>query len=90
MKHMKSSVHAPVAPVTVSQTGLELELCRDIFLKTMFRRSLTLTSDIATAMSVLPPIVQELIEICRENGMVETRCNISSCLQISCPSLDRQ
>jgi len=72
MKHMKSSVHAPVAPVTVATTGLELELCRDIMLKTMFRRNLTLTSDIARALCVLPPVVQEMIETCRENGMVET------------------
>jgi len=72
MKHMKSSVHAPVAPLTIEATGLELELCRDIMLKTMFRRNLTLTADIAVALCVLPPIVQELIEQCRENGMIET------------------
>lgn len=72
MKHMKSSVHAPVPPISLEATGLELELCRDIMLKTMFRRNLTLVSDIARALCVLPPVVQELVELCRESGMVET------------------
>ena len=72
MKHMKSSVHAPVAPVTVEATALEPELCRDIMLKTMFRRNMTLTSDVARALCVLPPVVQEMVEFCRENGLVET------------------
>ena len=72
MKHMTSSVHAPVAPTTLEATGLETVLCRDIMLKTVFRRNLSSTSDIAKALSVLPPIAAELIEICREQNLIET------------------
>lgn len=72
MKHMKSTVHAPVAPLTIEATGLEMVLCRDIMLKTMFRRNLSLVSDIAAGLCVLPPIAIELIEMCRQNGLVET------------------
>ena len=72
MKHMTNSVHAPVAPTTLEGTGLETVLCRDIMLKTVFRRNLSSTSDIARAMSVLPPVAAELIEICREQNLIET------------------
>jgi len=72
MKHMTTDVHAPVAPTSLAATGLGRVLCRDILLKTMFRRNLTLVSEIAEAMSVLPPVVAELIEIGREENLVET------------------
>ena len=72
MKHMKSTVHAPVPPLTLEATGLEMVLCRDIMLKTMFRRNLSLVSDIASALCVVPTVVSELIELCRESGLVET------------------
>ena len=72
MKHMTSTVHAPVAPTTLADTGLERVLCRDILLKTVFRRNLSLVSEIANAMSVLPPVAAELIEICREENLIET------------------
>lgn len=72
MKHMRSEVHAPTPPLTLEDTGLEMVLCRDILLKTVFRRNLSLASEIADALCVLPPVAMELIEICRENNLIET------------------
>lgn len=72
MKHMSSSVHAPIAPLTLEATGLEVVLCRDILLKTMFRRNMSLVADLAAALSVVPPVIIELIEICRQSGLIET------------------
>ena len=72
MKHMTSAVHAPTPPLTLADTGLEMVLCRDILLKTVFRRNLSVASEIADALCVLPPVAMELIEICRENGLLET------------------
>ena len=72
MKHMTSAVHAPTPPLTLADTGLEMVLCRDILLKTVFRRNLSLASEIADALCILPPVAMELIEICRENGLLET------------------
>ncbi len=63
---------APVAPLRIEETGLEIVLMRDILLKTIFRRSLTTLSEIAKALCINPPIAQELIEICRGNNLLET------------------
>ena len=72
MKHMTAAVHAPVAPTSLAATGLGNVLCRDIMLKTMFRRNLNLSTDIAEALCVLPPVANELIEMCREQNLIET------------------
>jgi hypothetical protein len=63
---------APVAPLRLEDTGLEIVLMRDILLKTIFRRSLTTISDIAKALCVTPPIAQEIVDICRTNNLIET------------------
>ena len=65
MKHMTSAVHAPTPPLTLADTGLEMVLCRDILLKTVFRRNLSVASEIADALCVLPPVAMELIEMAR-------------------------
>lgn len=72
MKHASTSVYAPVPPVKVEDTGLESVLCRDILLKTVFRQNLSAVSDIAHKLCVLPPVAQELIEMARAEGLVET------------------
>jgi len=45
---------------------------RDILLKTMFRRSLSVLPEIADVLRVVPPIAQELIEAARADNLVET------------------
>ena len=72
MKHMTATVHAPTPPYSLRDTGLELVMCQDIMLKTMFRQNLTSVSEIAESLSVLPPVAQELIELARGSNLVET------------------
>lgn len=63
---------APPIPKTLEQTGLNLVFIRDILLKTLFRRNLTLVSEMAQALCVPTPVVQEMVEITREQGLIET------------------
>ena len=70
MKHMTGNVHAPIAPTTLAATGLNPVLCRDIALKTMFRRSLSLVSELAEAICVLPPVAADLIEMARTDNLL--------------------
>ncbi len=72
MANHPDSGFAPKAPVNLEETGLEAVLMRDILLKTMFRRSLTSLSDIAKALCVVPPLAQELVDIAREENLIET------------------
>ena len=72
MKHMTAKVHAPTAPISLADTGLEVVMCRDIMLKTMFRRNLSTVNELSEALAVLPPVAQELIDIARAENLVET------------------
>ena len=72
MLHVSNSVHAPVPPLTLAELDLQPVLCRDIMLKTVFRQNLALASQIAEALCILPPVAQELIEMARAEGLIET------------------
>ncbi|HSF93173.1 MAG TPA: ATPase, partial [Paracoccaceae bacterium] len=63
---------APKVPMHLADTGLEVTLQRDILLKTIFRRNLSDINDMAGALCVSVPIVQDLIDICRESNLIET------------------
>ncbi|MHA3914000.1 ATPase [Halovulum sp. GXIMD14793] len=69
---------APKSPMSLEDLGLEIVLMRDILLKTMFRRNLNTLSDIAKALSVNPPIAQDLIDMAREQNLIETLGAIGS------------
>ena len=66
------STTAPQPPLHLDELGLEVVLMRDILLKTFFRRNLTNLSEVAKALCVSPPIAQELIDLARENNLMET------------------
>jgi len=72
MKHSSTTVPAPAAPLTLSETGLEAVLCRDIFLKTVFRQNLSTISSIAQKLCILPPVAQEIVEMARGQSLIET------------------
>ncbi|MEM8786628.1 MAG: ATPase [Pseudomonadota bacterium] len=63
---------APRTPLRLDELGLEIVLMRDILLKTFFRRNLTSRLEVAEALCITPPLAQELIDICRENNLIET------------------
>jgi hypothetical protein len=67
----RGQVIPPKAPLHVDETGLGIVLMRDILMKTVFRRSLTRLTEMADALCVAPPIVQELIENCRGDNLME-------------------
>ncbi len=62
---------APQAPRTLEQTGLSIILMRDILLKTMFRMNLQTVSEIARAVCLPVPITQELVDVGRQQKLVE-------------------
>ncbi len=64
-------VKAPPVPTSLADTGLTMVMLRDIFLKTVFRRSLNTASDISEAICLPSQLTQELIEIAREQKLVE-------------------
>ncbi len=62
---------APQAPRTLEQTGLSIIFMRDILLKTMFRMNLQTVSEIARALCLPVPITQELVDVGRQQKLVE-------------------
>lgn len=62
----------PPVPRSLAEVGLELTLMRDILLKTIFRRNLSDVTDIAEALCVSIPIAQELVDMARDNNLIET------------------
>ncbi|MCI2392964.1 ATPase [Aliiroseovarius sediminis] len=62
---------APSPAMSLSETGLSLVMMRDILLKTMFRTNLELISDLERTLCVPARVVQELIDMCRDGGLVE-------------------
>ena len=62
----------PRPPKTVAETGIELLFLRDLLLKTAYRTNIELASRLAKVMCVLPTVLQELIELAREQKLMET------------------
>ncbi|WP_417628838.1 ATPase [Pararhodobacter aggregans] len=61
----------PPPPTTLEETGLPATLMRDILLKTMYRMSLTLVSDISRIVCLSFAQVQQLIDECRGEQLLE-------------------
>lgn len=66
-------VKAPPVPTSLADTGLSMVMLRDIFLKTVFRRHLSTVGAIAEAICLPRQLTQELIEIAREQKLVEAK-----------------
>ena len=62
----------PKPPRTLADLGIDVTLLREILIKTMLRRNLDNVLAFADAMRISVPIAQELVEIARENTLVET------------------
>jgi len=69
---MTQTTPMPTAPRTLAELGIDITLLREILLKTMMRRNLENVLDIADAMRISIPVAQELVEIAREQNMIET------------------
>ncbi|MCR9125561.1 MAG: ATPase [Rhodobacteraceae bacterium] len=64
-------VHAPAPPRLIEDIGLPFAMIRDICLKTMFRKTLSLVGELAQAVCLPVPIVQEVIDIARRQKLME-------------------
>ncbi len=78
MNMQASDVKAPPLPVSLADTGLAIVMLRDIFLKTVFRRSLNTASDISQAICLPLQLTIELIDLAREQKLLEAMGNRDS------------
>ncbi|WP_085868480.1 ATPase [Pseudoruegeria aquimaris] len=65
------SVMAPPAPRSLEGMQLPIVMMRDILLKTIFRKNVTLATEIARAICLPVPVTQELIDIARDQRLLE-------------------
>ena len=65
------SVMAPPAPKTLADMQLPIVMMRDILLKTIFRKNLDLVSELSKAVCLPIPVVQELVDMCRTQRLIE-------------------
>ena len=71
MNMISSHVIAPPCPRGLEETGISVVMLRDILIKTMFRMNLEQVSDISRAIALSPQATQELIDLCRNQRLVE-------------------
>ena len=71
MNMQPTAVVAPPPPKTLDDMQLPLVMMRDIALKTMFRKNITEVSELARAICLPRQVTQELIDLARENKLVE-------------------
>lgn len=71
MNALNPTVMAPPAPKTLSDMRLPIVMMRDILLKTIFRKNLDMVSDLSVAVSLPIPVVQELVDMCRTQRLIE-------------------
>ncbi|MDR9484122.1 MULTISPECIES: ATPase [Sediminimonas] len=71
MQSPSSTVQPPAPPRDLEEMRLPMVMMRDILLKTMFRKSVTLLSDLAEALCLPQHITQELLDISRQNRLIE-------------------
>jgi len=66
-----SAVMAPPPPKTLADMRLPIVMMRDILIKTIFRKNLDLVSELSQAVCLPIPVVQELVDMCRTQRLVE-------------------
>ena len=71
MNMQVADVIAPPAPKRLEEMRLPVVMMRDILLKTMFRKNLDMVSDLSPSMCLPIPVVQELIDMCRDQRLME-------------------
>jgi len=71
MNMIAPNVIAPVPPRTLSDTGLNMVLMRDILLKTMFRTNMDTVSGLAKLICLPISLTQELVDLGRSQKLVQ-------------------
>jgi len=71
MNMQPSAVMAPPPPRTIEEMRLPVVMMRDITLKTMYRKNVTMVTEVAKAICLPLQVTQELIDIAREQRLLE-------------------
>ena len=71
MNKQATAVMAPPPPKTLDDMQLPVVMMRDIALKTMFRKNINEVSELARAICLPRQVTQELIDMAREQKLVE-------------------
>ena len=71
MNMQNTPVIAPPAPKGLGEMQLPPVMMRDILLKTIFRKTVDTVSDIAAAVCLPVPVTQELVDMAREQKLLE-------------------
>ncbi|MEP1765346.1 MAG: ATPase [Sulfitobacter sp.] len=73
-----NAVIGPPPPKTIDDMRLPIVMMRDILIKTIFRKNLDLVSDLSKAICLPIPVVQELIDMCRSQRLIEATGTLSA------------
>ena len=65
-------IEAPAAPRNIAETGLDEGFLVDLLCKVMYRQGLERATEIARAMCLPVPIIDELLELSKQSKLVET------------------
>ena len=71
MNMQTTAVIAPPAPRTLGEMKLPIVMMRDILLKTIFRKNITVVSELAEAVCLPIQVTQELVDMAREQRLLE-------------------
>ncbi len=71
MNVQTSAVMAPPPPRTIQDMKLPVMMMRDIMIKTMYRKNVTMVSETAEAICLPIQVTQELIDMARDQRLVE-------------------
>lgn len=71
MNMQPQSVLAPPSPRSMADMRLPIVMMRDILLKTIFRKNIEMVSDLSQALCLPIPITQELVDMAREQRLLE-------------------
>ncbi|WP_272008348.1 ATPase [Roseovarius sp. ZX-A-9] len=73
-----TGVKPPPPPSRIEDMNLPIVMMRDILIKTMFRKSIDLVSELATALCLPRTVTQELVDMAREQRLVEATGTMSA------------
>ena len=71
MNMQNSTVVAPPPPRTIEDMKLPVVMMRDIMIKTMYRKNVTMVSEVAKAICLPIQVTQELVDMAREQRLLE-------------------
>jgi len=75
---LSHGVQPPPPPHRIEEMNLPLVMMRDILIKTMFRKNISLVSELAEAVCLPRAVTQELIDMARAQAMVEATGTMSA------------